>query len=488
MRSRPAFTVVSALVVAIAALLLVATARAGGPTMTIGVLDDAVKQPTLLQAEANMALLRSAGFNAVRVTETWALGQTAPPVKDILALENVVAAARQLGMRVGIEVFPRGSSQTPLTEAARAQFARFAASLARSLKVRDFVVGNEPNLNRFWMPQFNPDGSDAAAPAFLQLLTQTYDALKAVDPGIVVDGVGVSPRGIDRPGTGRDTHSPTAFIQDLGAAYRASGRTLPIMDTFDIHVYGENSSIAPTFAHPASTTISLADYAKLVPFLGQGFDGTPQPGSTLPIVYGEYGVETTIPPGKAAAYTGTEPATTKPVDPSTQGAYYRQAIALAFCQPNVRALYIFHAFDEPGHAGWQSGVYYADQTPKPSLPIVREAISEAHRGIIARCPGLELTPEALRLVWPHGRLSASTPVRFRLNCSIDCRYTASLEKVPSGAAVISARGRLVGQTANRVSLVRRVAPGRYRLRLTLAAAVNPGPPRVLTSPPFVLLP
>jgi hypothetical protein len=223
--------------------------------------------------------------------------------------------------------------------------------------VRDVVIGNEPNLNRFWMPEFNPDASDAAAPAFRQLLTQTYDALKAVDPRIAVDGVAVSPRGIDRPGTGRDTHSPTAFIQDLGAAYRASGRMLPIMDTFDIHVYEDNSRIPPTFAHPTSTTISVADYGKLVPLLGHVFDGTPQPGSTLPIVYGEYGVETTIPADKAALYTGTEPATTKPVAPSTQGANYREAIALAFCQPNVRALFIFHGFDEPDLSGWQSGVY-----------------------------------------------------------------------------------------------------------------------------------
>ena len=44
------------------------------------------------------------------------------------------------------------------------------------------------------------------------------------------------------------------------------------------------------------------------------FDGTPQLGTTLPIVYDEFGVESRIPDGKAKAYTGTEPATTKPVD------------------------------------------------------------------------------------------------------------------------------------------------------------------------------
>ena len=32
-------------------------------------------------------------------------------------------------------------------------------------------------------------------------------------------------------------------------------------------------------------------------------------------------------------------------------AYYRQAMQLAFCQPNVRGLFLFHAFDEPALAG-----------------------------------------------------------------------------------------------------------------------------------------
>ena len=45
--------------------------------------------------------------------------------------------------------------------------------------VDDVIIGNEPNLNRFWLPQFNPDGSDAAAPAYLALLARGYDAIKA---------------------------------------------------------------------------------------------------------------------------------------------------------------------------------------------------------------------------------------------------------------------------------------------------------------------
>ena len=41
------------------------------------------------------------------------------------------------------------------------------------------IVGNEPNLNLFWLPQFGADGGDAAAAGYEALLADTYDALKA---------------------------------------------------------------------------------------------------------------------------------------------------------------------------------------------------------------------------------------------------------------------------------------------------------------------
>jgi hypothetical protein len=373
-------TVPLVLVTAAGALLLAAPAFAGGPRLSIGVVDDAVKQRTVKAATAKMALVRRAGFDAVEVTEPWTQGESKPPAGDVVAQRNVVSAARSLGMHVIVDVFPSGSSQTPVTADEDDRFAAFAVALARSVRVRELVVGNEPNLNRFWLPQFGPDGSDAAAPAYLQLLETTYDALKAFDARIVVVGGALSPRGSDRPGPARQTHSPTAFIEDMGRAYRASGRSRPVMDALDIHPYEDSSSVAPEATHPKSTTISIADYPKLVTLLAQAFDGTAQPGSALPIVYGEFGVEGLAPLAEADLYAGTEPAATKPVDPITQGRYYAQAIAIAASQPNVRALMLFHAFDEPNRAGWQSGVYYANGAPKASLPIVRRAIEDMRRG------------------------------------------------------------------------------------------------------------
>src|SRR5207302_4123640 len=371
--------------VLIMALAAAPSAFAGGPAMTIGATEDIVKQPDLVGAKAQMDLLKLAGLTSARVTQYWVPGQTEPIGADLDGMQNAVAAAQLDGVRVVVSLTNVGSRTTPLTDQDQMDFATYAANVARVLpSVHDYVVGNEPNLNRYWLPQFGLDGSDLAAPAYESLLAKTYDALKAVSPKIIVLGGAVSPRGIDRPNTGRDTHSPTAFITDMGAAYKASGRTKPIMDELAFHPYGDNSSQPPSFQHPNSSSIGLGDYGKLVAILGSAFDGTAQLGSTLPIVYDEYGVETQIPAAKQSFYSGSEPTTTKPVDPATQGTYYAQAIALTFCQPSVRGLYLFHSVDETDLNRWQSGLFYADGTPKADLAQVRTAVQAAKRGIVAR--------------------------------------------------------------------------------------------------------
>ncbi len=326
-----------------------------------------------------MALAREAGFGAVVLSALWEPPARAPSADELDRLRRAAGAAVDAGIRPVLAVYQFGRA-TPLTPPDRAQFAAFAASLARSLPdVRDVMVGNEPNSNLFWRPQFGPDGADAAAPAYLRLLASTYDALKDADPALNVIGGSLAPRGVDRPGTGRDTHSPTAFIRDLGAAYRASGRARPVMDMFSIHPYGEHSGIPPDLAHPRSTTIGLADHDKLVALLGEAFDGTAQPGSTLPVVYGEYGIETVIPPAHAAAYSGSEPPSVHPVDEATQGGRYAHAIAIARCSPGVAMLFLFHVSDEPQLERLQTGVRYADDRPKRSLRAVREAIEQPPR-------------------------------------------------------------------------------------------------------------
>ena len=382
----------SAAAACLAVLALLAAAIAPGspataaapPTMFVGAAEDAAKAATLAEAKAKMDLARLAGFDAVRLTAQWRTGQTAPASGELTGLRNAVDAAALDGIEVFLSIYPYGSRVTPRTAKARADFAAYAGALATALpSVRRFIVGNEPNLNRFWLPQFDARGRNVAATAYEKLLAQAYDALKAVSPDSIVVGGSVAPRGSDEPTLKRQTHSPTAFIRDLGRAYRASGRTEPIMDAFSMHPYLDNSSLPPTFAHPRSTTISLADYGKLVRLLGKAFDGTAQPGSSLPIVYDEFGVQSVIPTKKEDLYLGRKPASARAVAESRQAAYYVQALAMAACQKTVVGFLIFHVSDEPDLDRWQSGLFYADDTPKESLPAVQQAIASLRAGKIA---------------------------------------------------------------------------------------------------------
>jgi hypothetical protein len=360
----------------LAALVAVAAAFAlressSQPEVAIGAWEYFVRDPDPAAATQKFEEVNAAGFKEVITNSFWAPGQREPTPEEVRDLRNAADAAEEAGVKPLLIVQNVGSRTTPRAPAQREEFAAYAASLARQIPgYRDFVIGNEPNLNRFWLPQFGPNGENVAARDYLALLAETYDALKAVSGDIRVIGGATAPRGGDNPDSPRQTHSPTQFIRDLGRYYRESGRDKPVMDAYAHHPYLERANLPPSFAHPRSTTIALADYDKLVGLLGEAFDGTPQPGSDLPILYTEFGVQTRIPAEKIDAYTNrTTQAAADVVDEGTQERYYREAYELACSQETVEGLYIFHVWDEPDLLGWQSGLYYADRTPKSSRDV-----------------------------------------------------------------------------------------------------------------------
>jgi hypothetical protein len=453
------------------------------PGLLLGAVEDGVRAGTVTEAQTKVAQLRLAGFRAVRVTTIWIPGRSAPTPEELATLSSVAAAGRMEGVRVLVTVMHAGSRTTPLTDEQQSQFASYAAAVVKGAGVHAVIVANEPNLNRFWLPQYNLDGSDAAAPAYFSLLAKTYDAIKAVSTDTTVYGGAVSPRGSDNPAGSRPTHSPTAFIRDLGAAYRASGRTSPIMDAFSIHVYEDNSSMPPTVAHPLTTSIAIADYDKLVSLLGEAFDGTAQAGSDLPILYGEYGVETQIPASKAALYTGNEPSTTKPAPEATQAVFYRQALALAFCQANVEGIMILHTIDEPDLDRWQSGLFYADGTPKTSLRAVTAALDRTEGGSIARCPGVQLPVRTTFLRFAGRAAAKRGEFRASFRCALDCLWQLRVVKLPGGATKMVQRGRASADELVQVAFAQRhLGPGMYRYRLRLVHPVNPAPPTLRDGP------
>ena len=365
--------------------------------LIVGAAEDASRQPELTVAKAKMDLASIAGLSAVRITSVWTPGQTAVSIGELLVLRNAAAAAVLDGIRLFVSIYPKDASVVPLTAAARKEFAAYTTSVARALPtVTDFIIGNEPNLNRFWMPQFTAESEDAVAPAYEHMLAQTYDALKAVNPTINVIGGALAPRGGDRP-LARPTHSPTIFIRDLGRAYRTSGRRRPIMDMLAFHPYLEKSKLPPTFSHPRNKYISLNDYGKLTALLSEAFDGTAQRGTTLPVLYDEFGVQSRIVPAKAQLYTNaSSPAAQDVVPETTQAAYYRQALELATCQPTVVGLLLFHISDESDLRAWQSGLFYFDDTPKSSMAPVSEAAEAAEADTLVPVCSLPVPPAAHR--------------------------------------------------------------------------------------------
>jgi hypothetical protein len=424
-----------------------------------------------------MSLLRLGGFRAVRITSTWEPGLTAPTEHEAAVLANVAAAAELNGVRVYLSVYHAGSRTTPLTPEAQGEFAAYTVAIATANpSFRDLIIGNEPNLNRFWLPQFNPDGTGASAPAYLSLLAVTYDAVKAAAPEARIWGGALAPRGVDKPGTGRDTISPTRFLRELGQAYRASGRATPVMDGFAFHPYAENSSV-PIDRPPADPDhLGLADQDKLVRLLGQAFDGTAQVGSGMPILYDEYGIESAVNPEKAALYSGTEPDTTRPVGESAQALAYAQALRMAYCQSNVAGVLLFHSADETALAGWQSGLFYPDGTPKSSLGVVRDTLDAIATGTMRKCP---LEPKPTVAFTPGIR-------KISLRCERDCVYRARLLRLPAGSVAAWRNGRSTAGKRLSFQLGPRVRPGQYRLTVSFVHATRPGKAVVRSSAPFTV--
>lgn len=378
--------VVVALALAAGAWALFVRSNDHGNGITVGVLEDAVKLPDAKAADERVAFASRAGFNALNITTAWTPGQTTPDPGELQILRNVANASQSHDIQLLITVYATRPRYAPTTDAQQTQYATFMAALARDLPSADgFAVWNEPNLNTFWLQQYDASGNDIAAQAYTSLLAKTYDSLKGVSGKIKVYGGNLGPRGFEDPQSPRPTHSPTQFIKDMGAAYRASGRTKPLMDVFALHPYQTRSAIPPGQPH-TGTSLGFGDYDKLVTLLGGAFDGTAQAGSKLPIAYTEFGVQSMIPDSELGSYTNTDSPLGKDAVPEqTQAEYYKQAFELAACQPNVIAVYIFHLFDEADLNRWQSGPYYVNTKPKSSLDAIASAGQKARDGTLTGC-------------------------------------------------------------------------------------------------------
>ena len=295
-------------------------------------------------------------------------------VQDKPLLDRAVASAQAAGLRVVLAVYPYPPREIEAGLSSPSLFASYVGVLASIYpEVKQFVIGNEPNQPAFWRPQFDAAGQNASAPAFGPYLAAAYDTLKAVDPAISVVGVGLSPRGNDRPTAKNNiSTSPVRFLRALGAWYRKSDRTRPLMDGFSFHPY-PNEATDPLERGYAWPNAGFVNLDRMKQALWDAFEGTTQPTTLdgLKLHLDEVGwqVGTEGLPG----YHGKEnvPVT----DEIAQASIYGQLIREAACDPDVASLSFFGYRDDGLRTGFQAGLVRADGSARPSASAVQVAIA-----------------------------------------------------------------------------------------------------------------
>jgi hypothetical protein len=365
-------------------------AAAGAPGLLVGVVDNSVMWTH--QPGPIVGAQRDLGLKAIRLSVDWDGSQWSPTRTQLTELGRGVAASRGLRVVLSVSGFAKDA---PHDRFAQDRFCGFVFNLlARYPSVNDVKIWNEPNTGMYWRPQFAEDGTSSAPEEYAQLLARCYDQLHTLRRGINVISGSTSPRGNDNPAAESPSHSPGTFIRELGRAYRELGRQRPIFDTYGHHPYPDSSVEAPTARHPASRSIGQGDLDKLLAALGDAFRGTGQPlpgRSGVTVWYLETGYQTATPDEKRAHYTGAEN------DPdaasaAVQAQLLADAVRLAYCQPHVGAFFNFELADEHRLEGWQSGLFWADWTPKPAYAAFRQATAEVARRAVD-CPRLGLAAQ-----------------------------------------------------------------------------------------------
>jgi hypothetical protein len=290
-------------------------------------------------------------------------------------LDRAIAAAQAAGLKVVLAVYPYPPREIEAGLSSPSMFASYAGVLASIYpEVKHFVIGNEANQPAFWRPQFDASGQNASAPAFGPYLAAAYDVLKGVDPDIEVIGVGLSPRGNDRPKAKNNiSTSPVRFLRALGAWYRRSGRTLPLMDGFSFHPY-PNEATDPLERGYGWPNAGFVNLDRVKQALWDAFHGTAQPTTVegLGLHLDEVGWQ--VGTAGRVGYRGKE--NVRVTDELTQAAIYGQLVREAACDPDIVSLSFFGYRDDGSRTGFQAGLARVDGTARPSAAAVQAAIAE----------------------------------------------------------------------------------------------------------------
>jgi len=469
-----------------AAMVSALTLAGSASAMDVGVVDDYGVAPA--NSPAFFDTLAALGMRENRITITW--DPAAPTtIERQQALDLYMPLASLRGIRVVFAVAPARADSITSNPAAPGQYAAFLAHLARTFPtVKDFVVGNEPNQPRFWQPQFRR-GVAVSPTAYYSLLARSYDALKAVDPSITVIGVGLSPRGNDQPNAGDNVSvSPVRFISGLGKAYRSSRRRAPIMDELAFHPYPDRDTdgLMKGYRWPNAGVPNLD---RIKQAFWDAFRGTRQPTfgegrsrGRVAFRLDELGWQVGIPPASAGAYFGFE--SVRPTTESTQSGIYAQAIRYLACDASVRSVLFFLLRDEPDLERWQAGLIRADGSTRSSFESVRGEIARGNGRCSGQFRSWRHTTKVVgaRLRFPKARVLPARRLTLALVANAEEDATAEAAVYRGKRRIARTRTTVKAYRSRVVRIGARFRPGRYSLRVTLRAALNPARSRSFSTP------
>src|SRR3954467_3122801 len=469
-------------ITAVLAFACLALALAGAASSTtFGVADDAGKY-----AEDGGAgfftMLTQLGMTENRMAVFWDPSQPTTIV-DQAFFDRSISQAQRRGIDVMFAIYPLKARALVDTPNGIQLFAQYAAKVVeRYPYVRKIVCLNEGNQPRFHQPQFDDSGNGISGYVQEQAMAACYDAVKGVDPGIDVIAFGLSPRGnddLDAPSN--VSHSPIRFLEEVGDAYRQSGRTKPIADDLSVHCYPNVNTDAPSVGYQWPK-IGCVNLDRLKQAWWDAFHGTAQPlfreagdSSGGPHARGfleEGGYQARVAPDKASLYTGAE--NVPPVDDATQGRYYAQLIAMTACDPDVALLNFFHAVDETSLPAWQSGVVLPDGSHRASFAQVKDAILANQS-----CHGKSAEWRHTDRVVGARATFKTLPRSFAVRADEGFTYQVQITRPSSTRRLTGADG--AGDAARDVLFkLPRLSKGSYRVKVIMRAETNPERTAVFT--------
>lgn len=473
----------AALACALGALAFTAAAQAD---VAFGVADDHGKYADDGGA-AFFDSMRDVGMTENRITVLWDPDRPTSIVEaGFLARSLPVAQAK--GITLVFAIYPTRARE--LGDPAKLdQFVAFLDLVATSYPhIKEFIVGNEPNQTRF-----TPSECASGPATYVRMLAAAYDRLKPRGISVVSS---LSPRGNDNcAAASNPSWSPVAFIDAMGKAYKALGRSAPIFDVFGFHPYPNEPTDALDKGYQWPN-IGFANLDRLKQALWDAFGGTAQPTveQGLRFKLAELGNQVGILPGLAGAYTGAE--NVRVTNEETQAQIYAQIVARAVCDSAIASLLFFGLYDEADLGRFQAALMRVDKSKRPSYDAVKAAIAQS----AGRCQGSPTT-------WSHsttvsGARAVFSDVKdkslkqrswgFGVYAEEDATYEASIERVadergsrPTAVAGARRSGAVSAYFTPRVDFRGLgLAAGFYRYRVGLAAAMNASRTASFTSEVF----